>query len=194
MKGKAPTTRGRKARSTGQLTTADLIVLSLLAERSMHGYELLGEYERQEVADWASVSKAQVYYAIQKLSTLKLIESQEDQPGDGARDRTVYAPTSEGLKKLSASLTSMDWARTRVAQPFTTWLGLSIHLSPAAVARVMKARQVFLEEELARERASLCFIKSLSSARARAGEGIVDLVIRQIEVELEWIRNFLKAR
>jgi DNA-binding PadR family transcriptional regulator len=33
------------------------VVLSLLAERAMHGYELLKEYERQEVADWAPVSR-----------------------------------------------------------------------------------------------------------------------------------------
>lgn len=40
---------------------ADLVVLSLLAERAMHGYELLKEYERQEVADWAPVSRPHVY-------------------------------------------------------------------------------------------------------------------------------------
>lgn len=194
MKGKPHIARkGRRARNAGKLTTADLIVLSLLAERSMHGYELLGEYERQEVADWASVSRAQVYYAIQKLSTLKLIEPKEDQTADGPRDRTVYAPTSEGLRELSSSLTSVEWARTRIAQPFATWLGLSIHLSTTAVTRVMKARRVFLEEELSRERASLGFIRSLSSARAKAGERIVELVIRQLEAELEWIANFLKA-
>jgi DNA-binding PadR family transcriptional regulator len=159
----------------------------------VHGYELLGEYERQEVADWASVSKAQVYYAIKKLSKLGLIESKKDRADRASRERTVFGPTARGRKELSASLTKLTWARTRVAQPFTTWLGLSIHLSKAAAGRVLNARRVFLERELARERASLQYIKSLSSARAKAGEEIVGLVIRQMEVELEWVENLLKS-
>ena len=64
----APRSRGRRTGDTGTLTTADLVVLSLLAEQPMHGYDLLAEYERQEVVDWASVSKAQLYYARAKLA------------------------------------------------------------------------------------------------------------------------------
>ena len=56
--------RGRRRGHADGLTTADLVVLSLLAERNMHGYDLLAEYSRQEVADWASISKAQLYYAL----------------------------------------------------------------------------------------------------------------------------------
>jgi len=184
--------RGSRGQKAGALTTADLIVLSLLAERAMHGYELLGEYERQEVADWASVSKAQVYYAIQKLAGLNLIARLAEPPSDGARDRTVYAPTPPGLTQLKASLASLHWATTRIAQPFTTWLGLSIHLDRKAVVAVIRARQDFLRAELAREKASLAFIQSLASARANAGAAIVRLVIRQMEAELEWLAEVLK--
>ncbi len=61
----APKARaGRRPGDTGRLTTADLVVLSLLREQPMHGYDLLAAYQRQEVEDWASVSKAQVYRGI----------------------------------------------------------------------------------------------------------------------------------
>jgi DNA-binding PadR family transcriptional regulator len=188
-----PKRRGKTARSAGPLTIADLIVLSLLAERAMHGYELLGEYERQEVVDWASVSKAQVYYAIKKLAGLRLIKPVAGQPGGSDHDRTVYAPTAAGLTQLTASLESEDWARSRVAQPFATWLGLSIHVPARAFSRMIGNRRSFLEAELARERASLAFIKSLETPRARAGEKIVALVIRQIEAELAWIVEMMSA-
>ncbi len=182
--------KGRKASQRGRLTTADLIVLSLLAERAMHGYELAAEYERQEVADWASVSKAQVYYAIHKLAELRMIE-----PVDvAARDRTVYRPTAAGRSELASALKAVDWASTRVPQPFTTWLGLSIHLPRSAVVKMLKAREQFLRAELERERASLVYIEELTSDRARAGEEIVGLVIRQIEAELAWIATLQKRR
>jgi len=37
-------------------TTPDLVLLSLLAERPMHGYQANAELERREIRDWANVS------------------------------------------------------------------------------------------------------------------------------------------
>jgi DNA-binding PadR family transcriptional regulator len=185
------TKKGRKGQISGSLTTADLIVLSLLSERAMHGYELLGEYDRQEVVDWASVSKAQVYYAIQKLARLKMISPKSQSKTETARDRTVYAPTDRGRSELVKSLTGSAWAHARVPQPFSTWLGLSIHLTRKEVDRLLLARQIFLRDELEREVASLAFIRTLDTPRAKAGDSIVRLVIRQIEVELEWVGDLL---
>jgi DNA-binding PadR family transcriptional regulator len=183
--------KGSKGQTSGPLTTADLIVLSLLSERAMHGYELLGEYDRQEVMDWALVSKAQVYYAIQKLARLKMISPKSQSRTETARDRTVYAPTDRGRSELVKSLTGSAWAHARVPQPFSTWLGLSIHLTREDVDQLLLARQIFLRDELARELASLEFIQTLDTPRARAGNSIVRLVIRQIEVELEWVGDLL---
>ena len=192
-KSKFTAQKGSRGRTPGALTTADLIVLSLLVERAMHGYELLGEYDRQEVADWASVSKAQVYYAIQKLAKLALIEPSALEAEDSNRDRTVYIPTKRGYEELAASLAKLEWAQARVPQPFSTWLGLSIHADHANVTRVLEARKTFLEEELQREKASLAYIKTLAATRAKVGVSIVQLVISQLEVELEWVRNMLKS-
>lgn len=185
------TSRGSRGGKSGVLTTADLLVLSLLAERAMHGYQLLAEYERQEVADWASVSKAQIYYAIQKLAGLGLIEPTGRSAAQGERDRTEYAPTDEGRRELTTALTKVEWARSRVPQPFATWLGLSIHLPQEEVSRVLQARRSFLEEELAREYTSLRFIETLGTKRARAGEAVVRLVIRQLQAELDWLTDLL---
>ena len=44
-----------------ELTTPDLVLLSLLAERPMHGYQANLELERREVRDWAGISRPQVY-------------------------------------------------------------------------------------------------------------------------------------
>ena len=50
------------------LTTPDLVLLSLLAERPMHGYQANLELERREVRDWAGISRPQVYYSLEKLA------------------------------------------------------------------------------------------------------------------------------
>ena len=181
--GRPPLGRARGPRDG--LTTADVVVLSLLTERAMHGYDLISEYERQDVVDWASVSKAQVYYALQKLERLGLIEASAD--AVGARERTVYAPTEQGRVALADDLGHGDWAKGRTANPFATWLGLSIHAGSEVLIPMIAARRKFLEEELARETASLAYLMTLTTARAVAGRRIVDLVIRTLEAELVWL-------
>ena len=49
------------------LTTPDLVLLSLLAERPMHGYQANLELERRQVRDWAGISRPQVYYSLEKM-------------------------------------------------------------------------------------------------------------------------------
>ena len=46
------------------LTTPDLVLLSLLAERPMHGYQANLELERREIRDWAGISRPQIYYSL----------------------------------------------------------------------------------------------------------------------------------
>jgi DNA-binding PadR family transcriptional regulator len=193
MVAKIAVQKGSRGSHSGPLTKADLIVLSLLAERPMNGYELIGEYERQEVVDWASVSKAQVYYAIQKLEKLALIAPSLQESLTGSRDRTIYRPTKRGNTELAKSLGNEEWAKVRVAQPFSTWLGLSIHICVVEKRKVLRARERFIRGEIAREKTSLAFIKTLNSGRAKVGCEIVRLVIRQFEVELEWIGEMLGA-
>ena len=51
------------------LTIPDLVLLSLLAERPMHGYEANLELERRCIRDWAAISRPQVYYSLEKLAS-----------------------------------------------------------------------------------------------------------------------------
>src|SRR6516162_9618777 len=62
------------------LTTPDLVLLSLLAERPMHGYQANLELERRQIRDWAAVSRPQVYYSLEKLEKLGLLRTAKD-PG-----------------------------------------------------------------------------------------------------------------
>ena len=71
-----------------ELTIPDLVLLSLLAERPMHGYQVNLELERRQVRDWAGISRPQVYYSLDKLQAQGLIragESEGRQPGRSGR-------------------------------------------------------------------------------------------------------------
>jgi DNA-binding PadR family transcriptional regulator len=155
----------------------------------MHGHGLLAEYQRQEVSDWASVSKAQLYYALNKLRDLGLISGLTDT--ETGRERTVYRPTTEGREALSTQLSRPEWANGRVAQPFTTWMGLSIHTHAGAQNDILRRRREYLVEEIAKEQKSLRYIETLTDPRAQRGKSIVELTLAQLKVELKWIEQLL---
>src|SRR2546421_10904131 len=86
--------RGRRARRARrvELTTPDLVLLSLLAERPMHGYQANLELERREIRDWANVSRPQVYYSLEKLARGALIRSRSEERRVGKECRSRWSP------------------------------------------------------------------------------------------------------
>src|SRR3954469_23947368 len=96
-------------RSAG-VTLADLVVLSMLAERPMHGYELWAELERRQVEKWASITREQVYYSLRKLEQANHVIPARD--GDDALgpERRVYNPSAEGRRLFSNELAHAKWA------------------------------------------------------------------------------------
>src|SRR5438132_11300089 len=92
------------------LTTPDLVLLSLLVERGMHGYQANLELERRCVRDWAGISRPQVYYSLEKLAAAGLVRAAEsDQPAEGPARRGVET-TAKGRAALSGALERGRWA------------------------------------------------------------------------------------
>jgi len=173
------------------LTTPDLVVLSLLAEQPMHGYQLVRELERREVRDWAGISRPQVYYSLRKLLRAHLVR-----PVRGGRsagpERRVYAPTAAAESALADALARVDWATQRPPDPFITWLVLSLHARPRDARALVSARRDFLQAQLAKERATLPAILADTVPTTRLAASIVRYAIRAFELELRWLSGVAK--
>ncbi|HEX3744886.1 MAG TPA: PadR family transcriptional regulator [Bryobacteraceae bacterium] len=171
------------------LTIPDVVLLSLLAERPMHGYQANLELERREVGDWAGVSRPQVYYSLEKLARAGLIRSGADDSPAAGPGRSVYKTTAKGRTALAQSLEREDWTDTRDRPPFLTWLALSWQATPAAVELQIRRRREFLEKELAREQATLHGIREEVGHDFHEAVWMVSLAIAQFRVELRWLRK-----
>src|SRR5881398_3117381 len=100
-----------------RLTIPDLVILSLLAERSMHGYEVNATLEDRKIRDWAPVSRPQVYYSLEKLVKLRLVRVvSSDSPAAGP-ERRVLETTAAGRKALADELARKSWVDQKVHQP-----------------------------------------------------------------------------
>jgi DNA-binding PadR family transcriptional regulator len=170
------------------LTLADLVVISLLIEQPMHGYELWAELSRRQVEKWASVSKPQVYYSLRKLEEAGHIEIAKSDDAALGPDRRVYRPTTDGRRALADALASSRWATKRPASPFLTWMVLSWQARPRDAATQIQRRRAFLERQLEEDRAALKAIIDETSPTSDAAM-VVTLGVRQFEAELEWLKD-----
>ena len=172
-----------------EITIPDLVVLSVLGERPMHGYELNQELERCDVRDWAGISRPQVYYSLNKLRRRRLIKPLPGKQAAGGAKRQVYELTPAGRAQLEDALERPDWATQRVPPPFLTWVALSIHARPGVASKQLEQRREFLRKEIAREKATLKAIHNDTGPMVRVAEWMVGLTIRQMEGELEWLER-----
>jgi DNA-binding PadR family transcriptional regulator len=171
------------------LTTPDLVVLTLLAERPMHGYELNAELERRDVRDWAGISRPQVYYSINKLADLGLLQAVESSTPATGPDRRIYRPTSLGQRALADTLERPDWATQRPPPPFLTWLAMAWQARPGVLEQMLRTRREFVTAELARERQTLAAIRVEPGGPHTAPLLMVEFAIRQFELELDWLEK-----
>ena len=179
---------GEAGRSGGvRLTTPDLVILSLLAERPMHGYEVNATLEDQKIRDWAAVSRPQIYYSLDKLTELGLIRvTATDSPSAGP-ERRVLETTESGRKWLADALEDAHWTSTHVHQPFLTWLALSWQARPRAFQKQLKQRQNFLAQKLAREQSTLKDVMKEVGHPYHEAVWMLKLAIAQTELELKWL-------
>jgi len=180
----------RETKKTG-LTVPDLVLLSLLAEQPMHGYQANLELERRHVQDWAGVSRPQVYYSLEKLARLGLIkEAGDPQPALGP-ERRIFGTTAKGRAALADALEREDWTNQRDRPPFLTWMALSWQASPEIVFKQLQRREKFLEAELERELATLRAVEKEVGHRFHEAVWMIKLVIEQFRTELSWLREVM---
>lgn len=169
------------------LTTPDLVVLSLLAERPMHGYEVNAELERRQVHDWAGVSRPQVYYSLDKLARGGMVRATgTDAPAAGP-ERRVFSTTAAGAAALADALERDAWTTGRDRPAFLTWMALSWQARPGVFKRQVQRRRAFLAGELAREQATLRAVRQEVGHDAHEAVWMLRLMIQQLRSELRWL-------
>ncbi len=171
------------------LTTPDMVLLSLLAERPMHGYQANLELERREVRDWAGISRPQVYYSLKKLVRCGFIRAAESHDPAAGPERTVFATTASGRAALAKALEREDWTTQRDRPAFLTWMALSWQARPGTIRRQVRRRRAFLEKELEREAAVLQSVKGEVGHAYHEAVWMIRLVLDQFELELRWLKK-----
>ena len=167
------------------MTNAELTILTLLAERPRHGYEIEQVIEERGMREWTEVGFSSIYYVLKKLERRGLVEGRVE-PATRGPARHAYALTPAGEEAVRAS--ALD-ALSR-PRPFRSPLLLGLANLPglppdeavAALAQYHAARAAHLQQ-----------------VRARRGErplpplvdALFDYSTALIEAELAWAERTL---
>ena len=105
------------------MTNAELAILSLIVEKSRHGYEIEQVIEAREMRNWTEVGFSSIYYVLKKLEKKGLVQGQLEKPVGKGPARKVYHITTAGLEAYHKATTE---ALSSPIPPYSAFLlGLS---------------------------------------------------------------------
>lgn len=189
---KAPPATPAQSANQTRLTISDLVILSLLAERPMHGYEVNATLEERNIRDWAPVSRPQIYYSLSKLTDLKLIRVTETGSPAAGPERRVMQTTARGREQLANALDAKHWVTQKVHQPFLIWLALSWQARTKTFRKQLDNRKKLLEERLAEEKETLADVLAEVGHQYHEAVWMLQLLIEQTQTELRWVERILR--
>ncbi len=170
-------------------TKVEIVVLGLLAEEPMHGYDLLERFRTRSMGFWTELSRASVYQVLKRLERDGSVSGKAQEGREGP-DRRVFRITRRGREHLAAGVQHLAGELV----PFDSAAGVALgfgHVVPATVARAAAD---------ARERAVRDLLDAVSTELERtaserdAGRSVSIAMLRQqkamAEAELAWLTTY----
>ncbi|GIP58784.1 PadR family transcriptional regulator [Paenibacillus woosongensis] len=126
----------------------NLILLALLRERPMHGYELQQLIQTSRMDTWTNLLSGSIYYALNKMEQDGLLRTEAEER-TGARLRKIYAITEAGEEMFQQMLRqSLTITPHSVKSDFSLGLLWIEHLPPEEALGLLQQNLRQLEETL----------------------------------------------
>jgi DNA-binding PadR family transcriptional regulator len=175
-----------------QVPTIEVVVLGLLHDGPLHGYELLARFQARSMGSWLQIGRASVYQTLRRLESQGLVVGRSQEGREGP-DRRVYRITGAGRRRLQEGLGERFGRR----EPFETEAGTAfgfLHLLPPGEAKAaLEAREQALRDHLA----AIAGERDRSGAEPAPARAVADALLERqrmlADAELAWIRSS-KAR
>jgi DNA-binding PadR family transcriptional regulator len=131
---------------------AENILLALLRERPMHGYELAQQVKSDAGlrAIWR-IERSEVYFLLRKLLKRGFIVEHAEEQGAGPR-RLIYAPSASGLAALEMWLLNAEKAPRNLRTAMLARIYVALRRDPALALNLIDAQQKQLIDWLMHER------------------------------------------
>jgi DNA-binding PadR family transcriptional regulator len=174
--------------------SARLIILGLLQEEPLHGYEIKRRIEHEAMADWAGLSYGAIYSALSKLAKDGFVKKIGTEQVGKRPSRDVYQITKNGrgefLRLLREALSTVAYQN----DPVDIALRLVGALPAQEVRALLEERKATLKQGfqmLTEQKAA--FVQSHQGAPYAEGACVLfDHWLLRLEAELAWLKRVLE--
>ena len=170
------------------LTKNDLLVLGLLLDRPMHGYEINQYVEAEGVTTWFNISTPAIYYSLNKLRRQGLIFEMRSQ-GGGAK-KSVYHPTEKGREQFFTGMEETLSSEEPVRFEYDLGIFLLNKLPHDRALALLEKRMDFLQRRRAR------VDETLERDRATGGQPLQIAILEHAaacaRMEVQWLSGIIQ--
>lgn len=168
-----------------QLTPLAMAALGLLAERSMHPYEMYQTLMQRHEDRLLKIRPGTLYHAVGRLESAGLVVAAGRERDGNRPERTTYAILPAGRELLSAGLRALLAQPVREYPRFPQALSEAHNLPAADVAALLESRVAALESDLA----ALAAERRGAERRGVPEQFWIDVGYQErlLQAELEWV-------
>lgn len=169
--------------------TVRLVILGLLLDRPLYGYEIKQIIE-EHMSDWTSIAFGSIYFALDKLAAEKFVEKVEVEQAGKRPSRSVYEITAAGRAEFLRLLRESWQQVERQYFSIDVCLFFLENLPGDEVKRYLRTRQAGL-------RATLEHLQSHREEQLAVPEvphiamAIFDHTLVHTQAELSWVTDLL---
>ena len=168
------------------MTNAELAVLTLVAERPRHGYEIERVIEERGMREWTEIGFSSIYYLLKKLGREGLIEGQLEAAKRGPA-RKVYRLTPAGRVAARAGVMEALSVPHHCYPPLQLGLANLPSVPPAEALAALRQHRDALIEQLARLQAR----RESQQPLPHSVDAMFDHSVTMIQAEKGWIEKFI---
>jgi DNA-binding PadR family transcriptional regulator len=176
--------------STSSATKIDLLLLGLLLDRPMHGYELYQQIQAEGIDTWFNVSMAGVYYSLGKLRDQGLVAESRQRGGRSPR-RSIYRLTEEGRAAFFSAMESQALSQDKVYLDYDIVIYLLNKLPLQRAVPLLEQHQAFLVEQAQDVQSALVAEEARGNSPLRLA--VLDHKQRFLEMEQAWLADVIRS-
>jgi DNA-binding PadR family transcriptional regulator len=171
-------------------TKTDLLLLGLLLDRPMHGYELYQQIQSEGIDRWFNISAAGVYYSLRKLRDQGWV--MESRPsGGGSSRKATYHLTDEGRGAFFTAMEAELASHEESCLEYDLVIYLLNRFPWQRAIPQLEKRQAFLAGQAASVEAALATERVEDSSPLVLA--ILDHKLRFLEMERNWLAELVQS-
>ncbi len=176
--------------TTTSTTKIDLLLLGLLLDRPMHGYELYQQIQAEGIDTWFNVSMAGVYYSLGKLRDQGLVAESRQRGGRSPR-KSIYRLTEEGRASFFAAMETQALSQEPVYLDYDLVIYLLNRLPLQRVIALLEEHQALLAQQAQRVERLLVTEQERGDSPLRLA--VLDHRRRYLEMEGQWLAEVIRG-